>query len=476
MPQGRPKKVRSLTARVLTVSTLWFVIALVVIGVIITTLYRQGTERAFRELLRAQLYNVVNSVWVNREGLLRGEPEFGDLRYSQPETGWYWIVDPIDDGTNRRLASISIGGRDLDIPSVAEVPFNEFYERIYEVADPFGNEVLVVETEVELNDRGNAARFRVTGNHAVVEQDVARFRHNVIIALTLFGLGSLAANVGALLFALRPLDSVRRALEKIRNGTSGALEGEFPREIAPLASEVNALIESNRRIIDRARMQVGNLAHSLKTPLAVLINESHRMDKDHAALVSGQAEAMQNQVQTYLDRARIAAQKGSVLARVEVRPAMERLVRVMQRLNPDLEFTLESAGPRSIAVEQQDLEEIAGNLLENAANFARQAVRVVIREAAPAVEGDSLPERQAVVVIEDDGPGLAPDQIDDAMKRGNRLDESKPGTGLGLSIVQEIAREYNGRVQLDRSELGGLRVRVWLPAVVEEEANGRMRS
>lgn len=476
MPQGRPKKVRSLTARVLTISTLWFVIALVVIGVIITALYRQGTERAFRELLRAQLYNVVNSVWVNREGLLRGEPEFGDLRYSQPETGWYWIVDPIDDGTNRRLASVSIGGRDLEIPSVADVPFNEYYERIYEVTDPFGNEVLVVETEVELNDRGNAARFRVTGNHAVVDEDVARFRHNVIIALTLFGLGSVAANVGALLFALRPLDSVRRALEKIRNGTSVALEGEFPREIAPLAGEVNALIESNRRIVDRARMQVGNLAHSLKTPLAVLINESRRMDKDHAALVSGQAEAMQNQVQTYLDRARIAAQKGSVLARVEARPAMERLVRVMQRLNPDLAFTLEADGLRSIAVEQQDLEEIAGNLLENAAKFAKSAVRVAVDEAASDAEQGLSSERYAVLAIEDDGPGLASDQIDEAMKRGSRLDETKPGTGLGLSIVQEIAREYNGRIELDRSGLGGLRARVWLPAVTEDPLDGRMRS
>jgi signal transduction histidine kinase len=473
--QSRPIKVRSLTNRVLTIATLWAVIALVVIAFIISTLYRQGTERGFKEVLRAQLYNVVNSVSISAEGRLEGNPQFGDLRYAQPQTGWYWIVDPLGEDS-ARLASVSIGGRDLPIPDTTEVPFDTFYERAYEVADPYGNTVLVVETEVELDEARRAARFRVTGNLEAVEEDVSAFTQSLAIAFLIFGLGSLAANAGAILIGLRPLDTVRQSLENIRNGKSTALEGQFPREIAPLAGEVNALIEGNRRVVDRARMQVGNLAHSLKTPIAVLLNEARRMGPEHAELVRGQAVTMQNQVQTYLNRARIAAQAGSVLARAEAHGVLERLLRVMQRLNPGLRFELDAA-PRAFwfAMEQQDIEEVAGNLLENAAKFARDTIRVTVVQTAPpasAPDAARVPtlkdERWLNLVIEDDGPGLEEEEIVEAMKRGSRLDESKPGTGLGLSIVLEIAREYGGMVKLDRGTLGGLRATVTLPSVRRE--------
>ena len=474
-------RVRSLTNRVLTIATLWAVIALVVIAFIITTLYRQGTERGFKEVLRAQLYNVVNSVTIDEEGRLAGNPQFGDLRYSQPQTGWYWIVDPIDEPTMRRLASISIAGSDLPIVPTSQAPFDALYERFYEVEDSVGNEVLVAETEVQLDEAGRAARFRVTGNHAAVDEDVRAFTQRLTIAFVIFGLGSLAANAGAILFGLRPLDTVRQSLENIRNGKSAALEGAFPREIAPLATEVNALIESNRRVVERARMQVGNLAHSLKTPIAVLLNEARSMEPEHRELVAGQAEIMRSQVQSYLDRARIAAQKGSVLARANGRETLERLVRVMTRLNPTIDFELDLPSvPVWFGLEKQDLEEVAGNLLENAAKFARSRIIVTVRRVEPSEtvtggDGDASntvrPERWLLLRIEDDGPGLSDDDIVEAMKRGRRLDESKPGTGLGLSIVLEIAREYGGTVQLKRGGLGGVEANVTLPALRSQPAD-----
>lgn len=473
MAASRPRRVRSLTARVLIVGTVWAAIALVVLALIITTLYRQNTERAFRELLRAQLYNVINSVWINREGELRGEPEFGDLRYYRPQTGWYWIVETIDSEAQQRKSSVSIGAGDLERPALSEEPFNAFYERAYDMVDPYGNHIVVVESEVELNDEGRAARFRLTGNHALVERDVAEFTRNLVIAFAIFGLGSLAANAAAILFGLKPLDSVRRSLESIRNGETTRLDGEFPREIQPLANELNALIDTNHRVVERARMQVGNLAHSLKTPLAVLYNESAVMEPERGKLVATQVETMQTQVQTYLDRARIAAQKGSVLARTDPRPVLERLIRVMERLNPDIAFELEAGEVLpTVAMEQQDLEEIAGNLMENAGKFARSLVRVEVvgDAAAPAGAGGDGAQRWVALCVEDDGPGLTEDEIAIAMKRGERLDETKPGTGLGLSIVQEIAREYAGAVMLDRSSLGGLRAKVVLPAVKETAA------
>ena len=300
---------QSLTARVLLVSTVWAVAALVVIGVVISALYRQGSERGFQDLLRAQLYNVINSIVVNDKSVLAGSPQLGDLRFSQPQTGWYWIVEPIGEFNTPPLMSTSLGSGKLPIASLDEVPFDIRYERFYTTVNSFNKEVEVAETEVVLDIQGHTARFRVAGNRDVLEADINDFNRNLYLALSIFGFGGIGMNALAILFGLRPLDQARRSLEKIRGGESERLDGEFPREIQPLASEVNALIDSNRRIIERARMQVGNLAHSLKTPIAVLMNEARVLEAPHGDLVKAQADAMQMQVQSYLNRARIAAQR-----------------------------------------------------------------------------------------------------------------------------------------------------------------------
>lgn len=459
--------IRSLTARVLAVSTVWAVVALVVIGVVISALYRQGSERGFKDLLRAQLFNVVNSISVNEKTVLAGSPQLGDLRFSQPQTGWYWIVDPIGEFDTPPLISTSLGNAKLPIASVDEVPFDTGYVRFYTTKDPFGNEVEVAETEVVLDIQGHTARFRVAGNRDVLEADVNRFTRNLTIALSIFGLGGLGMNALTILFGLRPLDQVRRSLEKVRAGESERLDGAFPREIQPLANEVNALIDSNRRIVERARMQVGNLAHSLKTPIAVLLNEARVLEASHGELVRTQVDAMQMQVQSYLSRARIAAQRESVLARTEAQPALERLVRVMRKLNPEKEVHLSINPPGLVlAMELQDVEETVGNLLENAARHAKGEVWLNVRPATNEQQAKETGRQWIVLDIDDDGAGLDPDQIALAMKRGKRLDESKPGTGLGLSIVSEIVREYQGTLTLSRRDEGGLRAELVLPAAV----------
>lgn len=459
--------IRSLTARVLAVSTVWAVVALVVIGVVISALYRQGSERGFKDLLRAQLFNVVNSISVNEKTVLAGSPQLGDLRFSQPQTGWYWIVDPIGEFDTPPLISTSLGNAKLPIASVDEVPFDTGYVRFYTTKDPFGNEVEVAETEVVLDIQGHTARFRVAGNRDVLEADINRFTRNLTIALSIFGLGGLGMNALTILFGLRPLDQVRRSLEKVRAGESERLDGAFPREIQPLANEVNALIDSNRRIVERARMQVGNLAHSLKTPIAVLLNEARVLEASHGELVRTQVDAMQMQVQSYLSRARIAAQRESVLARTEAQPALERLVRVMRKLNPEKEVHLSINPPGLVlAMELQDVEETVGNLLENAARHARGEVWLNVRPATNEQHAKETGRQWIVLDVDDDGAGLDPDQIALAMKRGKRLDESKPGTGLGLSIVSEIVREYQGTLTLSRREEGGLRAELVLPAAV----------
>ncbi len=220
--------IRSLTIRVLLVSTIWAGLALVVTGVTISTLYRRGSERGFQDLLRAQLYNVINSVTVSDKATLSGSPQLGDLRFSQPQSGWYWIVEPIGEFKTPPLVSTSLGSGTLPIVSVDEVPFDFRYERFYTTKDSFGNEVEVAETEVVLDIDGRTARFRVAGNREVLEADINAFDRNLTIALSIFGLGGLGMNALAILFGLRPLDGARRSLEKIRAGESERLDGEFP--------------------------------------------------------------------------------------------------------------------------------------------------------------------------------------------------------------------------------------------------------
>lgn len=461
--------IRSVTARVLLLATLWSAVALVVIAVVISALYAKSAERAFTDLLRAQLYNVINSITIGDDNSLQGNPQLGDLRFSQPETGWYWIVEPLGTFAATPLSSSSLGVSNIAVPSILNVPFNNRYERFYPAYDAFGNHVLVAETEVVLDSDGRAARFRVSGNLTVVDSDIQGFTRNLYIALVVFGVLSLVVNGLAILFGLRPLADARRALERVRRGEVERLEGEFPREVQSLTVEMNALIDSNRRIVERARMQVGNLAHSLKTPIAVLLNEARLLDKPQAEVVKSQSEAMQAQVQSYLNRARIAAQRESLLARTEAEPVLERLIRVMRRLNPEKTFHLNIVtGGQSLAMEQQDVEETVGNLLENAARHSQSEIWVTVAPALAPEGADAARRSWIEIVVEDDGPGLNPDEIKEALKRGRRLDESKPGTGLGLSIVGEVTREYQGKFELTRGSTGGLKAILTLPGTAKE--------
>ena len=260
----------SLTVRVIVLSSVWALLALVVVGGLISTLYERTATRGFEDLLAAQLYNLVNSVTVSETGYLSGSPDLGDLRYSQPLSGWYWEVIPASDNTRGRLISSSLGILDIASEPTSQVPFDPLYRRSYDASGLDGELLKVVETEVVLDAQNHAARFRVMGNAGVVAADVADFNRTLVYYLGAVGVGTILVNVLAILAGLSPLGAVRRSLTNVRAGKAERLEGRFPAEIAPLALEVNALIDNNRRIVERSRTQVGNLAHSLKTPIASL--------------------------------------------------------------------------------------------------------------------------------------------------------------------------------------------------------------
>lgn len=449
---------RSLAFRVIAFSTIWAILTLVVIFTLITTLYRQASERGFDSLLSAHLFNLIGSVGVSENGALTGSPDLGDLRFSEPNSGWYWSVEPASEGVHGDLHSSSMT-RTILSPSITVVPFNTSFQRSYTTPGINGEKLTVFESEFVLDSKNRAARFRVMGNQTELEQEIGTFQRRLLTYLSLFGVGMIAINAIAILLGLQPLRRVRNALAMVREGTAQRLDGRFPAEIEPLANETNALIENNRRIVERSRTQVGNLAHSLKTPLAVLLNEGRALGGAKGQLITEQAASMQKQVEHYLQRARVAAQRDSVVYRTPVSPLVQRMVRVLQKLNPETSLSLTlPAGEVIFAGEREDLEELLGNLLENALKWAKGAVAVTLTSLADKDGTPSLFE----ISIEDDGPGIPEDKAREALKRGRRLDETKPGTGLGLAIVADLVNEYGGTLALERSGLGGLKAAVRL--------------
>ena len=449
---------RSLTFRVIAFSTVWAIVTLVIIFTLITTLYRQASERGFDSLLSAHLFNLIGSIGISDSGALTGAPDLGDLRFSEPNSGWYWSVEPASEDVHGDLHSSSMT-KTIPSPSVADVPFNSSFQRSYPTVGIDGEQLEVFESEFVLDSKNRAARFRVMGNQSELEQEISTFQRRLLTYLSLFGVGMIAINAIAILLGLQPLRRVRNALAMVREGTAHRLDGRFPAEIEPLANETNALIENNRRIVERSRTQVGNLAHSLKTPLAVLLNEGRALGGAKGQLIAEQAASMQKQVEHYLQRARVAAQRDSVVYRTPVTPLVQRMVRVLQKLNPQTNLSLTLPATEVVfAGEREDLEELLGNLLENAMKWARSAVLVSVVPLTGKDDTSSLFE----ISIEDDGPGIPEDKAREAMKRGRRLDETKPGTGLGLAIVADLVNEYGGVLALERSGMGGLKAVVRL--------------
>lgn len=435
-------------------------IALMIVAFTASALYREANEQYFEDLLTAHLYSLIGFVNVSSQGNLQGKPELGDIRYTDANSGWFWEVTAVSSNLRGRLQSYSSGAGRVLSPSERDVPFDTHFMRSYRAKGFQGQDVLVVEGDVLLDQDNRVARFRIIGNLNEVEKQFIKFRDTMSFYLAGLCIASIIINVIVILIGLYPLLRVRKTLKAIRNGEADRLDTNLPLEIAPLAREMNALIDNNQRIVERFRTQVGNLAHSLKTPLAVLSNEAEKIGGQQGKIIRDQSQAMQVQIKHYLERARIAAQRDSVVYRTDMMPTLEPIIRVMRKLNPDKIIEINFSNQHFIfAGEKEDIEEIIGNLLENAAKWAKKLIKIQLSS----MQGAFDQQNKLEIIIEDDGPGLDDNDICEALKRGRRLDETVPGTGLGLSIVVDTIREYGGELKLDRSALGGLRVRIYLP-------------
>jgi signal transduction histidine kinase len=400
------------------------------------------------------LEGVVAGTELREDGRLDLSLQLGEPRFDQPFSGWYW---QISDGEQpvRRSASLWAQALVLPHPDQEEVVLSE-------VPGPSEQTLRVLIRPILLPGRDEPFWYAVAGDESELRGPKDRFDSLLALALGILFAGVLAAILIQVRFGLQPLFRIQRALSAIRSGDSRRLEGTYPSEIQPLARELNALIDHSETLIERAQTHVGNLAHGLKTPLSVLANEA----RDHASpfgeLVDRQTNLMRQQVDHHLSRARAAATSNILGARSDVRPVLNDLQRTLTRIYNERGIEIEVTCSTDLAFRgaRHDLEEMLGNLMDNACKWAKGRVRVDAERR----------DDKIVLVIQDDGEGLPPSKRNEVLKRGKRLDESVPGTGLGLSIVVDLASLYGGSFALDDAELGGLAATLTLPATDSDKS------
>ncbi|PZF77749.1 sensor histidine kinase [Aestuariivirga litoralis] len=451
----------SLSSRLILSSLVVSVVLLAATGLLLANLFTAALERNFDQRLRSVLDGLLANIEVTAEGSPRLSAAIVDPRFGLPLSGWYWQVVPVDKaGGAADLASNSLLEQRLTLPP--ELAGKEGVQGFY-LTDTLGVTLRAIEQVFTLPGSTRKYSVLVAGNYDELSAEVRSFNRALVVSLVVLALGLALAVLAQVRFGLRPLRAMQANLLAIRQGGASELKGEYPAEIRPVAEELNLLIQSNAEIVERARTQVGNLAHALKTPLSVLTNEAAGQETPLAAKVAEQAGLMRDQVNLYLDRARRAARAQGLGAVTEVKPVLDALARTLERINRDKGVTVTVDCPDGLRFrgERQDLEEMVGNLLDNACKWAAGRVSVAARLQA-ATAGRSL----LAIAVEDDGPGLPAEKRAEALKRGQRMDETKPGSGLGLSIVRETAAMYAGSVQLDDAALGGLRVLLTLPAVL----------
>lgn len=444
----------SIAASLFWLSAGWLIIALLATAFLLTELYSRALDNSLSETLKFHIETLVDRTLASDDPHAE-TVRIGDPRFDRPASGWYWLIR---DETGRIVnSSGSMVG--MLLPELTG-GLDVGNQRTGVLTDQFGTRLRVVDQAVTVN--GRALTVTATGSLDEILQLVDEFRGQTLVVLSAVAIMLAIMSTIVARLALRPIGRLRQAIERVREGEAKEVAGQFPAEIAPVAEEVNELLRSNTQIIERARNQVGNLAHGLKTPIAVLRNEASAKGSKESKLgkvVLSEVDKMQQLVSTYLDRARIAARSSVVGKKADATHVMLRLARVMEKLNPDktIAFVRPDASLPWFRGDEGDLEEMAGNLLDNACKWSNGKIGIsMIAERTPT--GTNL-----LIKIEDDGPGLSEDEAQQVLRRGVRLDEKTPGSGLGLDIVKELVDVYGGSLHLKRSVLGGLLAELRLP-------------
>ncbi|MFV0624847.1 sensor histidine kinase [Sphingomonas sp. ac-8] len=430
------------------IAAAWILVLLAGGGYALDRVLSSAITRNFDDQLDYLLTSMMVTAEIGPDGEVLFNRTLGDQRFLEPGSGLYWQVS----GKGYEIyPSRSLWDRKLPEGALHHDKDIHTYE-----SDAFPDEKLrIVERDVMLPGSPVRWRFQVAESTEVLDAQILALRRTLVRSFLLLGLGLIVMAALQTWYGLLPLRKLRYAIARLRGGEAARLEGAMPAEVAPMVEELNALVEHNDRQAEEARRHAGNLAHALKTPLTVIMNAAAAGQDDLADTVVREARTMRRQVDHHLARARAVGRRGSAHSRTPVWPSVEAVERAVGRLYPTVRVDVDGARDLIARIERQDLDEILGNLVENAAKYGGGSVFVTVRADMGFAE----------IQVEDDGVGIPEADRQRIFDRGVRLDSGKPGTGLGLAIVRDVAEIYEGTVTLEESEdLGGLLVRLRLPA------------
>jgi signal transduction histidine kinase len=444
------------------IAAAWIMILLLGGGVALDRVLTTAITRNFDEQLDYLLNSMIVSAELGPNGEVVNNRQLADQRFLEPGSGAYWQVS----GKGfEPYKSMSLWDRTLrvnqrhDDRELHIYDSDEFVDKTPRAErDPndSSSEVLrIAERDLKLPGSPVRWRFQMAQSRDGLDAQIAMLRRTLVRSFVLLGLGLIVMVGLQTWYGLLPLRKVRKEIARLRAGKAKRIEDSMPAEIAPMVEELNALVEHNDRQAEEARRHAGNLAHALKTPLSVIMNAAAAGQDDLGPTVIREARTMRRQIDHHLARARAVGRRGSAHSRAPVWPSVEAVERAVARLYPNVRIDVDGAKDLIAHIERQDLDEILGNLVENAAKYGGGSVFITTSAQAGFVE----------IMVEDDGRGIPEADRIRIFDRGVRLDSGKPGTGLGLAIVRDVAEIYDGTVSLEESEdLGGLLVRLRLPA------------
>ncbi len=438
----------SLSRRMMLIAAGWIVILLGVGGFALDRVLTNQLQDEFDNRLTIPLNSMLRSAELDPFGEVRFNSILGDQNYLEPNSGSYWQIsgEGYEPYPSRSLWDDRLVVRD-DIVATETI----FYD-----SDQFENEPLrIAQRTVTLPGSDVQWQFIVAQKREDIDSQIATVRATLAWSFAILGIGLFLMAMAQTWYGLGPLRRVRQAIARIRTTGTNRVTEPLPLEVQPMVDELNALLAHSEKQAEEARTHAGNLAHALKTPLTVLNNAAHAHSPDLDTTVLREADTMQRHVDHHLARARAVGRRATGLSRASAMESARGVERAVSRLYSHVRFDIDGKDA-AVAMERQDLDELLGNLIENAAKYGGGSVFVTI-DAEP-------DEKDCVIWIEDDGAGIPEKARDEIFGRGARLDTGKPGTGLGLAIVRDVAQIYGGNVSLHESEdLGGLLVKLSLP-------------
>ncbi|SJL83225.1 ATP-binding protein [Vibrio palustris] len=431
------KKQLSLKSRFLWAATLWVSIMVVAAGYLIPSLVKNYLVESTQEQMRLALDEITANLRTDPKGHLLLPTRLSDPRYSQPYSGYYWSASlDKDQLRSRSLWDKTLHTDDSDLKPVVKGARNE--------------PLLTLSRTIYLPNVSHGIHITVGIDQAPMQSTIQQIMGQLWTILGLLFFGILLFISIQVSWSLLPLKRMQRELAALRNGDQSCLNNRYPQEVSPLADDLNALLFHYQELLERARNQSGNLSHALKTPLSVLKNDVAQLSPADRERLSEPLAQIQSQIDYHLGRARMAGSSNILSVKTDPSERIDAIAMAFDKVYAERDITLvnELDSDLHIAVEGSDFDEMIGNLLENAYKWSTSLIRVYTE-----LEQDGWVN----LCIEDNGTGIAPELMNQALQRGVRLDETTPGTGLGLNIVSEMAHSYRGKLILERGSLGGLK-------------------